>query len=125
MSRRQGLAIFVFVLVLGFVLALLYWLLTPRLQRLAPYADDEYIAQASKTEEARLFLGKYPDATRTVEREAGLVVDLGVARNGHTLDLRILMDAFDNHALESVVYCDRRPEYDIGTYLANETCLGP
>jgi hypothetical protein len=110
--------------VLGFVLAAVYYFLAPPSTRLAPFSDDEYVKAAVASAPGQAFAQKYPEATRTVDRAAGIVVDLGVARNGHTLDLRLYMDAFANRVLEANAYCDRVQQLlDPIEYLKTERCL--
>ncbi len=118
----------VFVLLLiaaGFAIAGAYWLTTPRESRLAPFSDREYVARAEKSDPARAFLDQYPQATRSVDRSYGLVVQFTVERNGRRLRLSIVMDSFENRPLDQFVECDSGPpEPDIAGYLRTETCLG-
>ena len=126
MTRRTALAITLGTILLGFVLASLYYLLAPANTRLAPFSDAEYVDTAAKSPAGRAFLGKYPDATRSVDRTAGVIVDFGVARNGHALDLRFYVDAFADRVLEVVAYCDRvRQSADPVEYVDTERCLTP
>jgi hypothetical protein len=123
-TRGHALAIALGAIVLGFVLASVYYFLAPRELRLAPFTDAEYIQTAAQSAEGRAFAAKYPDATRTVDRTAGVIVDFGVARNDHTLDLRFYLDAFADRVLESFAYCDHvQQTVDPLQYLQTETCL--
>jgi hypothetical protein len=62
----------------GFVLATAYFLTTPLEYRLAPFTDQEYIARAERTEQARALLAKHPDARRSVDRSGAVAVDFRV-----------------------------------------------
>ncbi|OLC55840.1 MAG: hypothetical protein AUH85_08375 [Chloroflexi bacterium 13_1_40CM_4_68_4] len=125
MTRRQALAITFGAIVLGFVLAGAYYFLAPANTRLAPYTDADYIQTAVQSPAGQAFLAKYPDANRSVDRTAGVIVDLGVVRNGHALDLRLYVDAFADRVLESFAYCDQVQQLmDPVQYLQAERCLG-
>ena len=125
MTRRSALAIALGAVVLGFALAGVYYLLAPAQTRLAPFSDAEYVEAAARTAAGQAFLAKYPDATRTVDRTAGVIVDLGMMRNGHTVDMRFYMDAFANRPLETFAYCDRVQQLlDPVEYMRAERCLG-
>lgn len=109
----------------AFAMATAYFLLTPRESRLAPFSDAEYLARAERTDEAQALLGKYPGATRSLERDPAVVAEFRAERAGHALRLRILLDAFANRPLDSSVQCDSgAPRTDVLDYLRSETCLG-
>ena len=108
------------------MLASAYYFLAPARTRFAPYSDADYIAAAAKSPAGEAFLAKYPDATRDVDRSAAVVVDFGVARGGHSLDLRVYVDAFADRVLEAFAYCDRvQQQVDAVEYLRAERCLTP
>lgn len=124
MSRAVAGALLV--LSAGFAMALVYFLATPPESRLAPFTDAEYVARAERTQEARAFLAKYPDARRAVERSGAVTVDFRVDRGARYLRLRIFMDAFANRALDALVDCSGTVvPGDPLEYLPTETCLGP
>ena len=124
MTRRQALAITFGAIALGFVLAGAYYFLAPPNMRLAPYTDADYTQTAAQSPAGQAFLTKYPDATRTVDRTAGVIVDLSVARNGHRLELRSYIDAFADRVLEAFAYCDNLQQLlDPVEYLQAERCL--
>jgi hypothetical protein len=126
MSRRLAVVLALAVLVLGFGLAAAYYWLAPADARFAPFSDREYVDAAARAPAGQAFLRKYPEAIPTVSRTAGIVVDFGVARNGHTLDLRLYLDAFANRVLEAFAYCDRAQQLvDPVEYLRTERCLTP
>lgn len=124
MTRGRAVALALGAIVLGFVLAGTYYFLAPPSTRLAPFTDREYVQAAAQSPAGQAFTAKYPDATRTIDRSAGIIVDFGVARNGHTLDLRVYVDAFANRVLETFAYCDRMQQLlDPVEYLRVERCL--
>lgn len=124
MRRAAGLALVV--LASGFVLATAYFFLTPRDFRLAPFSDAEYVARAERSQEARAFLAKYPEAERQVDRSGALTVDFRVERGARYLRLRIFMDAFANRAIDAFAECSGVVvPGDPLEYLRTESCFGP
>jgi len=123
-TRGRALAIALGAIVLGFVLAGVYYFLAPPELRLAPFTDADYIQSAARSPEGAAFLTKYPESTRTVDRTAGVIVDFGAARGGHSLDLRFYVDAFADRVLESYAYCDHVQQLLAPLeYLQQEKCL--
>ncbi len=109
----------------GFAMAAGYFLLQPHESRLAPFSDREYVARAERTDEARAFLAKYPDAARSVDRSSAVVVEFRAERGGHALRLEVLLDSFANRPLDVAIRCDAgEPRADVREYLRSETCLG-
>ncbi len=121
---RRAVAAALAIVALGFALATAYFLLEPPASRLAPFSDREYVARAERTEEARAFLARYPDATRTVDRSGAVIVQFRAERGGHVLRLEILLDAFANRPLDRAIRCDDDdPRGDVLEYLKSERCL--
>lgn len=109
----------------GFVMATAYFLLTPHAERLAPFSDREYLERAERTDAARAFLAKYPDAARSVDRTGAVIVEFRQERGGHILRLDVLLDSFANRPLDFAVACDAgEPRADVLEYLKSEACLG-